>query len=653
MKKIILINRYAESYNILLQENFSLKEEIKDLKENLNLNKDIISSMFKDMKDKKKISYSNILQKLSQENVAIYKQIEKISSERNKLRNELIQIKEEKLCGQEQLAQENNKLKTKLFLMEQNLIKVKSLYELTKKKQDKRNSKIAIKNNNNVEKNQTRSRSQTSSSHNKNLKKNFTNPTNPNDRSNFNMSINKKFFGNIIEKKKFDSIEESNEVYIVDPSKAVVKLNDELIFYKESHQKFLTKLKKKQETIEKYENMINKLNAENNQLRKTYKMKLMKVNNEKENILTMIVQNNINLEEQANLNTGNNNILNKNKKNSILGNPKMSSGLSVTTTDNNDYNVVNTFEQLNIDNNQLKKIINKDEVIGKETTLEEFGAVLKSVGLTRELFEKMSQIKGFGKLTDSIEFFYKLTLEKNKQILILEKENESLIFKNYELNKINIELENELKLYKNNPDNIDKNLNINNVKKILDDDSIVDNHSQNTNMNMISKLNTNVTSNTNNTINTNNNNQENNLHINSTVGTLNNNINGPLLNYKKLIEKQKEEGQLKKAEMIFNLSLEKENESSSCSKNNNNNGELAENDNYNDDNGNEEDERNENEENEENEDNEDNDNNDQLYLDSNSYGIQFKDSYTENTNSKIDSIMSKDFNSKYTEESQD
>ena len=135
-KKIILINRYAESYNILLQENFSLKEEIKDLKENLNLNKDIISSMFKDMKDKKKISYSNILQKLSQENVAIYKQIEKISSERNKLRNELIQIKEEKLCGQEQLAQENNKLKTKLFLMEQNLIKVKSLYELAKKKQD-------------------------------------------------------------------------------------------------------------------------------------------------------------------------------------------------------------------------------------------------------------------------------------------------------------------------------------------------------------------------------------------------------------------------------------------------------------------------------------------------------------------------------------
>ena len=47
------------------------------------------------------------------------RQIEKISSERNKLRNELIQIKEEKACGQEQLVQENTKLKTRIFLLEQ------------------------------------------------------------------------------------------------------------------------------------------------------------------------------------------------------------------------------------------------------------------------------------------------------------------------------------------------------------------------------------------------------------------------------------------------------------------------------------------------------------------------------------------------------
>ena len=620
---IIYINRYAESYNILLQENLSLKEEIKDIKQNLNLNKDIISSMFKDMKDKKKISYSNILQKLTQENVSIYKQIEKISSERNKLRSELIQIKEEKSSGQEQIAQENNKLKTKLFLMEQKLLKTENLYELCKKKLERKNSKIFKNNelNNNI-----RSKSQ----NNKNIsKKNYTNPTNPtitNDKTNYNININnvnKKLFENIVEKKKNDINEENNEVYILEPTKALLKLNNELLFYKESHQQFLDKLKKKQETILKYENMINKLNKENSELRKSYKLKLMKVNNEKENILSMIIQNNLNIDEQSN----NNNILNKNKK--------MSSGLSSTTIDNNDnssntYNTVHTLEQLNLNNNQLKKIINKGEVIGKETTLEEFGNILKSVGLTRELFEKMSQNKGFGKLTDSIEFFYKLCLEKNKQLLILEKENESLVFKNYELNKLNIELENELKLYKNNTNNnnkdiLDKNINKNNIKKILDDNSIINNHTQKTNQNIIISK---PDSDTNKNI-------ENNLNINSIKNSINNNNNKnisiPLLNYKKLLEIQKEEEQLKQAEIIFNLSLDKENESSSSIKNSNNDdAEIMDNDN----------------ENENEEKDEDNKNDNHLYSNSNTKSLdtQFKELYNEFSNSNIDSILSKEFN---------
>ncbi len=593
----------------MLQENISLKEEIKDIKENLNINKDIIASMFKDMKDKKKISYSDVLQKLSQENVSIYKQIEKISSERNKLRNELIQIKEEKSSGQEQLVQENTKLKTRLFLLEQKLIKITNLYEIAKKKVEKKNSKILKNNETN---HNVRSKSQNSSK--KNSKKNYTNPTNPNERTT-NFNINKKIFDNLIEKKKNDISEENNEVYILDPSKALLKLNDELLFYKESHQKFLAKLKKKQEVILKYENMINKLNNENSELRKTYKLKLLKVNNEKENILSMIVQNNLNIDDQSNSDS------NKNQKNINLAKSKISSGLSLTTTDNNENSLNNyntntnnniTLEQLNLNYSQLKKIINKDDVIGKETTLEEFGTILKNVGLTRELFEKMSQIKGFGKLTDSIEFFYKLCLEKNKQILILEKENESLVFKNYELNKLNIELENELKIYKNNGQNTENNntnSKIDNTKKILDDDSIINNQSRNTNNN-ISNINNNNT-----------NNMEN-LNINSTVNAMNNNI----INYKKLLEKQKEEGQLKKAEIIFNLSLEKENESSSSMKNDNNDAELMDNEN----------------DNEEKENDEfDNDFiNDQLYLDSKTFDeIPYKDSYNENTNSNADSII--------------
>ena len=160
-----------------MQENLSLKEEIKDIKANLNLNKDIISSMFKDIKDKKKISYSNILQKLSQENVSIYKQIEKISAERNKLRSELIQIKEEKSCGQEQIVEENEKLKTKLFLIEQKMEKTKNLYEISKKKLERKNSKILKTN----EINNIRSKSQ---NNHKDTKNNLTNPTKTSDKSN-------------------------------------------------------------------------------------------------------------------------------------------------------------------------------------------------------------------------------------------------------------------------------------------------------------------------------------------------------------------------------------------------------------------------------------------------------------------------------------
>ena len=597
-----------------------MKEEIKDIKENLNINKDIIASMFKEMKDKKKISYSDVLQKLSQENVSIYKQIEKISSERNKLRNELIQIKEEKACGQEQLVQENTKLKTRIFLLEQKLIKTKNLYEIAKKRAEKKASKI-FKNN---EINNIRSKSQNSAK--KNIKKNLTNPNNPNERTTTNYNINNKIFDNLTEKKKLDPSADNNEVYILDPSKALLKLNDELIFYKESHQKFLAKLKKKQEVILKYENMINKLNTENSELRKTYKLKLLKVNSEKENILSMIVQNNLNIDDQSNSDS------NKNQKNINLAKSKISSGFSLTTTDNNENSLNNyntntnhTLEQLNLNYSQLKKIINKDDVIGKETTLEEFGTILKNVGLTRELFEKMSQIKGFGKLTDSIEFFYKLCLEKNKQILILEKENESLVFKNYELNKLNIELENELKIYKNNGQNVENNKNngkIDNTKKILDDDSIINNQNRNTNKN-ISNINNNT-------------NDMENLNINSTINAKNNNMNNNILNYKKLLEKQKEEGQLKKAEIIFNLSLEKENESSSSMKNDNNDAELMDNDNDNEE--------------KENDDYENDIGNDQLYLDSKTFDeIPFKDSYNENTNSNVDSIMSKDFDNKYSE----
>ena len=57
----------------------------------------------------------------------------------------------------------------------------------------------------------------------------------------------------------------------------------------------------------------------------------------------------------------------------------------------------------------------------------------------------LSKNKLYSKLTDVIEFMYKLIVEKNMCINLLELENENLNTKNYQLNKENMELTAESK----------------------------------------------------------------------------------------------------------------------------------------------------------------------------------------------------------------
>jgi hypothetical protein len=63
----------------------------------------------------------------------------------------------------------------------------------------------------------------------KNKKKNLTNSTNPNERTTTNYNINIKIFDNLVEKKRLDPSEDNNEVYILDSSKALLKLNDDIL----------------------------------------------------------------------------------------------------------------------------------------------------------------------------------------------------------------------------------------------------------------------------------------------------------------------------------------------------------------------------------------------------------------------------------------
>ena len=321
---------------------------------------------------------------------------------------------------------------------------------------------------------------------------------------------------------------------------ALVKLNDELIFYKEAHKKLLETIKKKKQSITRYENLVTKLEEENTKLRNQYKLKLLKINNEKESMISRITQLDILQSEFNNLNKNPKNNINNNKttttNNSINNrnenNHNINININIDKTKNNTTNNINNEGVTeNLITSELQKMEKeKNTTLSRETTMDEFSNILKNVGLTREIFEKLSKIKGCCKLTDSVEFFYKLVLEKNKQILILEKENESLVFKNFELNKANMELEQLL--------NETKNTSIFNTQKLLHDNSMINNISRNEkDSSFLSKLN-----------------------------LKNNNTSNSLLNYQKLLKKQKEEGQIKTAELFLDIASSEKNSDTSNGK---------------------------------------------------------------------------------------
>jgi hypothetical protein len=105
---------------------------------------------------------------------------------------------------------------------------------------------------------------------------------------------------------------------------------------------------------------------------------------------------------------------------------------------------------------------------------DDFVEILKQAGLTQDDFIEMSKNPANAKLTDVIEFMYKMITDKTQTINLLECENENLNQENFELNKKNMELmknkEVDDSLISNSSKITIKNVNINtlsNYQKIL------------------------------------------------------------------------------------------------------------------------------------------------------------------------------------------
>ena len=247
-------------------------------------------------------------------------------------------------------------------------------------------------------------------------------------------------------------------------------------YYKELSYKLYRSAKKYKEKYEFYEKQVNFLQTEKEKLRVKNREQKMQANKDKDNIflylrktLTNIALNDKSMNKSFNMlksdnanNIGSLNILgnlnksalNKTKENdveSLIDNKLLDTLLK---TENSFYE--------NKKNNKLD--INNDE----------FVEILKQSGLTQEDFIEMSKNPVNSKLTDVIEFMYKLIREKTQTINLLECENENLNQENFELNKKNMELtknkELDDSLITTNSKITIKNVNINtlsNYQKIL------------------------------------------------------------------------------------------------------------------------------------------------------------------------------------------
>ena len=224
-------------------------------------------------------------------------------------------------------------------------------------------------------------------------------------------------------KNKFYKDEE--EYYIIEPSEALIKLNDELYLYKEIYSKLISSLKKSQKSISKYEVMVSNLQNELIKIKNKYRLSILSANRDKENYLS---------------------ILSQNTRNATTENSKKINSQNLPI--NNNYNTLNLFPSDNFKLKSKFNILEDKKFYANVHSLDEFGEILKSVGLTKIEFQKMTKLKTFCKLTDAIEMIFGFLVDKNSTIKILQNENENLINKNFVLNKENMTLNFEIKKLK-------------------------------------------------------------------------------------------------------------------------------------------------------------------------------------------------------------
>ena len=386
-----------------------LQKENEELKTRLSINSKIIQEFFKN---------SNINDKIS-----LF--VENIKKENNLLlsENKNLKLQNQKLLSENEKISNPNKIniddyENKLFVYE-NLLKEKQSIIINLKEQNK-NLKLFI-----------------------------------------DSKINKKEINNNEEIEKDNKINYKyiiEEIYVISPQQLINTLNDKIELYKDINIKLKNLIQEMKSRIVNKDKEYLKLEEELMNLRQELQKYTQMKNNEE--IMNQLIQyqsmksiptsqscSNINFNiHQKYL------LKNKNKKN------KQTRSLSYINNYTNDLKkVMKEIEVYENVNKTVKEISKNDFDLAGE-----WSETLKQCGMTQEEFLRFCGMKVTSKLTNAIEYLYKILIDKNIQIKLLMKENDTLNEENIRLNKINIHMETMVNYYeKNNKNSKDDNNDIN------------------------------------------------------------------------------------------------------------------------------------------------------------------------------------------------
>jgi len=387
-----------------------LKKENEELKTRLSINAQIIQEFFKNSNINEKVSL--FIENVKKENNILIKEINDLKQQNQNL----------KLINENATNPSEKNLETyenKLFIYE-NLLKEKQSIIVNLKEQNK-NLQSFI--DSNITKKEIKPASENENENNNNLN-----------------NTNEKY---IIE-----------EIYVISPQRLINTLNEKTELYKDINFKLKNLLQEMKNRLTNKEKENLKLEEElTNSRLELQNVSKMKNNQE---IINQLIQYQSMKSLPVSQSCSNFHLNSYNYLKNKNRNTRNQKTRSLSYINNHTHDLKKIMKEIEVYENVNKTV---KEISKNDFDLtEEWAETLKQCGMTQEEFLKFCGMKITSKLTNAIEYMYKILVDKNIQIKLLTKENETLNEENIRLNKINIQMETMVDYYeKSNKENKNKN----------------------------------------------------------------------------------------------------------------------------------------------------------------------------------------------------